>query len=1453
MEARVAELEGQLLEAEAQAKAAAINSEHAGQAMERRYTALAEEQGKVAAEREKLLAENAKLVEDLRAAKADNNRLQAVVFEKDAFIQRKDVEIEALHSDKRTLAKLLEQREAELNDAHSRHRQSLDKIVVLSNTNASLDAEAHEARAAKNRLQQDVLKMEQHVENLEGHTKWLEAEVAAKIEAAQQERRTVSTQVVQLQQTIAEAEDKVQQLERSERRLKERVAELQRSAETAQQNLKVARDEGDSKEHIFNKELATAQKLYTLYKDASEERSRKVIELEGIIRELQKHLEEAEAAQRDVLERAEARVVAAEQEAATEREQRCRVMEAAANGNLPLVSSPGNAPVSLNGETFSHTELYMKYVEATTQCRHERLAKRQIEIMLEQVMGEIEAKSETSSAVITSDDVISERLLSFQDIQSLQQKNMELLTVELFEQIVRQREMFKKLFQDASSSHGTPDGSRLLLPAPGAAAPDSNGHAQRDEPDYKAMHRDLEKELEHVRKEGEEHIRLLNQESAKVKEAASAARAEAARMRNEADFERERGQRLQEQLRDLHQQVEALTQSNTKYQVLVIELQQRLSNLDTELGTQRDKARQMEARANFLENEKALLTAAEQRLGSADKEAEYVAERGRLTTEVARLDSALALAQSSRVDEQRHLKTAAQDSQAAAERAENKAKVAEEATQQLRNEAAQSAQRAISAEVKVEVLQKAVQQAEERVATLEMQMQSRSGMLENNSEGGGSQAPAGSREADLANQIKHLQYEERIKAIRKEAEDLQGQVAALERGRTEAQQHLHAAEKAVEDANRQAATREAELKAQLADKDKDKQQLGTRLRRQDEDIKQLRSQCRSVQTSYDRQVVEHAAAVNKLNALDVAYKSASDRLRQQEDAVAQAQREKANAETELNRQRLLLEQKVQEAEAKVRDVEEQNRLVHVELSKMAEQRASTEGEADGGLAQVVTYLRRQEEILSALLDKEKQANARLQSESLTARRMADAAEAQMASQAERARQSARTEEDHAALMHKVEQLNWLRDSNEKLRGDNDRTRQEVAKLRQRADKAEEAAEPLRKRIHELSAQVESHGEEMREVREELKKLQAENADLKKQLTEAQKELSAKMKEVEDAKSDLKNREGRQQHEKQLSINAVQAERRRQADEKAGLQKALDAAKSSAAASSGAPTLQDQLRAKLLANRGLSPVPEPIKPSEGSGDDDRKREAEVVEQPVAKRARTTSESNTAAQSQAESFLASLEESSAAAATLAEDADVDVEAYVEEQGDEEQQEEEYEGEYEEEGEGDGDGEAEVEAEDHSGEGEDAEQSALEQQQDEAAQDAEDMMEDDAEAAPVDGQHADADMKREKAPIEWKAQASAAKAGPAAPSLSPAAVPYIPKPGRGATSGRAFPPGRGGPGRLPHVATPGPLAGRGLQSLSGNLQQRGGRARGHARGSRGRRQPGAPEGQPPAEGQQ
>ena len=65
---------------------------------------------------------------------------------------------------------------------------------------------------------------------------------------------------------------------------------LVNGSQAARQALKNAKDEADYREHNFQKELATSQKLAALYKEANDERSRKVTELEGVIRELQDHL-----------------------------------------------------------------------------------------------------------------------------------------------------------------------------------------------------------------------------------------------------------------------------------------------------------------------------------------------------------------------------------------------------------------------------------------------------------------------------------------------------------------------------------------------------------------------------------------------------------------------------------------------------------------------------------------------------------------------------------------------------------------------------------------------------------------------------------------------------------------------------------------------------------------------------------------------------------------------------------------------------------------------------------------------------------------------------------------------------------------------------------------------------------------------------------------------------------
>jgi hypothetical protein len=50
------------------------------------------------------------------------------------------------------------------------------------------------------------------------------------------------------------------------------------------------------------------------------------------------------------------------------------------------MSAGSQGAPSPGGELLSHTELYMKFVDATQQCRHERAYRRRNEVLLEQVM-----------------------------------------------------------------------------------------------------------------------------------------------------------------------------------------------------------------------------------------------------------------------------------------------------------------------------------------------------------------------------------------------------------------------------------------------------------------------------------------------------------------------------------------------------------------------------------------------------------------------------------------------------------------------------------------------------------------------------------------------------------------------------------------------------------------------------------------------------------------------------------------------------------------------------------------------------------------------------------------------------------------------------------------------------------------------------------------------------------
>ena len=66
--------------------------------------------------------------------------------------------------------------------------------MALTERNTELDAKAHEAEAAGNRAALARVRLEQEKEILERHNEWLNAELARKTEAYQQERTGVTAQ-----------------------------------------------------------------------------------------------------------------------------------------------------------------------------------------------------------------------------------------------------------------------------------------------------------------------------------------------------------------------------------------------------------------------------------------------------------------------------------------------------------------------------------------------------------------------------------------------------------------------------------------------------------------------------------------------------------------------------------------------------------------------------------------------------------------------------------------------------------------------------------------------------------------------------------------------------------------------------------------------------------------------------------------------------------------------------------------------------------------------------------------------------------------------------------------------------------------------------------------------------------------------------------------------------------
>ena len=219
---------------------------------------------------------------------------------------------------------------------------------------------------------------------------------------------------------------------------------------------------------------------------------------------------------------------------------------------------------------------------------------------------------------------------------------------------------------------------------------------------------------------------------------------------------------------------------------------------------------------------------------------------------------------------------------------------------------------------------------------------------------------------------------------------------------------------------------------------------------------------------YQRQVLLHARDVQLLNE---AQEQLSQLQRQIEDARVKEQRAVETlreSEKSWQEQKKILQRDIEELEQKSGDVSEQNSILLNQLEKLSQNKQprregleDLEAAQDGGLSDVVRYLRREKDILQLQLEAAQQETKRLKNQVEVLNKSMEDAKMQLHEEREQSKHAEETSKQHEELVKRINDLNILRESNSTLREENRSHLASIERLESRVKILERQIEPLR--------------------------------------------------------------------------------------------------------------------------------------------------------------------------------------------------------------------------------------------------------------------------------------------------------------------------------------------------------------------------------------------------------
>ncbi|XP_065023043.1 nuclear-pore anchor isoform X2 [Musa acuminata AAA Group] len=470
----IRDLRCQLDTVRAEADAAAIAAEQNCALLEQRYETLSSDLARVRSENTQLSASLEQRLSEIADAQAEKHQLHLKAIGKDGEIERLSLEVAELNKSKRHLLELLEQKDAETREKNATIQSYLDKIINLTDNAVDKEARLQNQEAELARCRATCVRVNQEKELLEKHNAWLNEELSAKVNSLVEERKTHMEIVADMSAKLADFERQINETSSSLKRNNERIQELEMRNASLEKELCSSKDAAAANEEQLSSELSTVTKLAELYKERSEEWSKKAGELEGVIKALETHLSQVEneyknklenesslrknlekdaSDMKGKLEKYEAELESARkanelsiipmsrfhadtnlEELSVAETTSCRTYE---NNQMlvpkfPIGISGTALAASLIRDGWSLAKIYEKYQEAADAARHEKWGRKNAEAVLERVLHEIEEKAE----IILDERAEHERMIEAYNLmnQKLQQS---LLEHDSFENIIR--------------------------------------------------------------------------------------------------------------------------------------------------------------------------------------------------------------------------------------------------------------------------------------------------------------------------------------------------------------------------------------------------------------------------------------------------------------------------------------------------------------------------------------------------------------------------------------------------------------------------------------------------------------------------------------------------------------------------------------------------------------------------------------------------------------------------------------------------------------------------------------------------------------------------------------------------------------------------------------------------------------------------------------------------------